>query len=268
MPRFSNFGGRGRVSEHEIETPADPLTLTGTDAADSLTGDTGDDTIDGGIGDDVLYGTRGSDVLIGGEGTDTADYSDSRSIALTLDGTVRQGRSSEDTLDSVEVVIGAENGRNVIDGSNDDAETDLSISVDLAKEALTILDGSDGSEVSYTITNFDHVRGTSNDDIIIGNDENNRLSGGEGDDYLAGGLGRNMLSGGDGADSFVLAGGTDVIRDFDADEGDKIDIASAIAEITDSKGGALVTFEDESSVRLIGYDADQVSTDWFALSLL
>lgn len=60
-------------------TPANPLTLIGKDANDTLTGGTGadvlkgnngNDTLYGGRGDDSLWGNNGNDILIGGEGKD------------------------------------------------------------------------------------------------------------------------------------------------------------------------------------------------------
>ena len=54
--------------------------------------------------------------------------------------------------------------------------------------------------------------------------------GGLGDDFLFGGHGNDTLSGGEGADVFTwldvdLDGSTDVIKDFNKDEDDKIDLS-------------------------------------------
>ena len=50
------------------------LTITGTDAANSLIGGKGKDNLNGGAGDDTLWGGKGNDTLIGGAGNDTFIY--------------------------------------------------------------------------------------------------------------------------------------------------------------------------------------------------
>lgn len=99
----------------------------------------------------------------------------------------------------------------------------------------------------------DHLQGDRGDDDLVcgkGNDwaiggaGNDNLWGGLGDDWLAGGkgndlliggLGQDWLTGGGGADRFVLDKGAtalsfcDVITDFNAAQGDVIQIASDIA---------------------------------------
>ena len=62
---------------------------------------------------------------------------------------------------------------------------------------------------------------------MFGDAGNDSLLGGAGNDTLQGGTGNDALHGGSGADSFVwMAGhtGNDVIRDFNASEGDRIDL--------------------------------------------
>jgi Ca2+-binding RTX toxin-like protein len=66
------------------------------------------------------------------------------------------------------------------------------------------------------VQNFNHVTGTLNDDVIIGNSLNNNLTGGGGKDFL---------TGGSGSDNFILTSindGIDTITDFAWQEGDKI----------------------------------------------
>ena len=73
----------------------------------------------------------------------------------------------------------------------------------------------------------DLLRGGDGDDILFGFAGHDRLEGGNGSDTLYGGKGNDILIGGAGADSFVWnAGdlGNDVIRNFNAAEGDRIDL--------------------------------------------
>jgi Ca2+-binding RTX toxin-like protein len=55
--------------------PVTPVTINGTNAAETLTGDAKNNTINGLGGNDILSGGAGHDRLNGGNGLDTADYS-------------------------------------------------------------------------------------------------------------------------------------------------------------------------------------------------
>lgn len=104
--------------------------------------------------------------------------------------------------------------------------------------------GTAGSE-SLTGTLLDDlIYGLEGDDLIAGdagNDElrggygNDSIFGGAGNDLLMGGSGRDLLTGGSGADLFRFAEGdfagatlalADVISDFNAAEGDRIDLSA------------------------------------------
>lgn len=273
---FLSFGRSG-VDAGGSELAAeidDDIDDDGTDGADSLTGGSGDDSLNGGAGDDTLVGSRGSDTLIGGDGNDTADYSDlSHRVTFDVeDGEVYKGRGDVDEIDGVETIIGGDSDHNTIDagaedysGDDDDADEDqtISIDVDLSADTLTVHDSADGSDTTYSVVGFQNVVGTDNADSITGDDDDNRLRGGAGDDTIAGGDGENVLTGGDDADTFVHGSGTDVITDFDSDEGDQIEISSSIDEIEDEDCGAVVTFADGSSVTLVGFDSSDVDTGWF-----
>lgn len=72
-------------------------------------------------------------------------------------------------------------------------------------------------------------------DVLQGNNENNTLIGNGGNDLLIGGEGFDVMEGGDGADMFKWEsaaefGGSavDIIEDFDADEGDIINISEVL----------------------------------------
>ncbi|MDJ0389003.1 hypothetical protein QMO56_12840 [Roseomonas sp. E05] len=62
---------------------AQPMVLTGTDAADRLTGGAANDMLDGGGGDDIMFGQGGDDHIFGGAG---ADYLAGRTGNDTIDG--------------------------------------------------------------------------------------------------------------------------------------------------------------------------------------
>ena len=69
----------------------------------------------------------------------------------------------------------------------------------------------------------DHLNGQSGNDFLDGGEGRDLLEGKLGNDILNGGAGQDVLVGGKGADEFRYTGlsdGTDLIRDFNANEGD------------------------------------------------
>ena len=86
----------------------DVITITGTDAANTLVGSSLRDTINGGGADDTLVGRGGADALIGGTGVDTASYAGG-SVAVRADllaGIGTGGEAEGDTYSSIENLIG------------------------------------------------------------------------------------------------------------------------------------------------------------------
>ena len=76
------------------------------------------------------------------------------------------------------------------------------------------------------------LRGGGGNDVLVGRQGDDTLLGGDGDDVLVGGRGADVLTGGEGSDSFEFrgwrqseTGAHDVITDFDATEGDVIDLS-------------------------------------------
>ena len=79
----------------------------------------------------------------------------------------------------------------------------------------------------------DTLDGGDDDDILNGDTGDDSLDGGAGDDALVGGLGNDILKGGDGADRFVFNEASDstsetadLVFDFNAFDGDKIDVSA------------------------------------------
>ncbi|QBN13959.1 VWA domain-containing protein [Vibrio vulnificus] len=93
-------------------------------------------------------------------------------------------------------------------------------------------------------TGDDQIRGTDNNDIILGHAGNDVLDGGLGDDLLfggagsdllIGGLGNDILTGGDGADIFKwvdMETARDRVTDFNASQGDKLDLADLFDDMS------------------------------------
>ncbi len=83
----------------------------------------------------------------------------------------------------------------------------------------------------------DTLHGLAGDDYLNGGADDDRLQGGDGNDRLLGGAGADRLLGGSGADLFIYTAVTDStadardrILDFDAAEGDLIDLRSIDAK--------------------------------------
>ncbi|WP_120497921.1 DUF5801 repeats-in-toxin domain-containing protein [Kiloniella sp. EL199] len=72
--------------------------------------------------------------------------------------------------------------------------------------------------------------------LIDGGEGNDIIIGGIYEDKMSGGSGNDTLTGGDGADIFVFkadsVGGSDIITDFDASEGDVLDLSALLSGFT------------------------------------
>ncbi|MEM1428329.1 MAG: calcium-binding protein [Pseudomonadota bacterium] len=223
--------------------------MDGGAGADTLDGGTGDDLLTGGTGDDSLWGSSGDDTLEGGSGDD-----------------ILEGRNQNDSL------FGGAGADTVEGGSHDD-----------------ILDGGTGN---------DRVNGGSGNDIVEGGDGNDRVGGGSGDDVLRGGEGKDVLNayrgddtldggagndrlymgagddqaaGGSGADRFIyraedMDGGSDLITDFVADDGDWIDLrALSLLEAEQTEAEWLdqnVSYVEDVGVIVDLGGADVTVADW------
>ncbi|WGK82636.1 Ig-like domain-containing protein [Vibrio aestuarianus] len=92
-------------------------------------------------------------------------------------------------------------------------------------------------------TGDDQFRGTDNHDIILGHEGNDVLDGslgddilfgGAGDDILIGGYGNDILTGDEGADIFKwvdMDTATDRVTDFNAAEGDQLDLSDLFSDM-------------------------------------
>jgi serralysin len=199
-----------------------------------LVGSSYDDTLTG----KVLFGGNGDDLLIGGakfdggDGADTASFDRPNTHGVTVDlaiaglqdtgGPVKvslrnienlRGTFRGDTLtgNGISNVISGSLGSDVLNGGGGDdtldggedndtasyANTASGVRVDLTISTLQDTAGA-GSDILIAIEN---LRGSSFDDILIGDSGKNVLLGRGGDDTLNGGAGTDTLDGGGGAGS-------------------------------------------------------------------
>ncbi|MEK2610784.1 immunoglobulin-like domain-containing protein, partial [Pseudomonas shirazensis] len=100
---------------------------------------------------------------------------------------------------------------------------------------------------------------TSGNETLLGGDGNDNIFGGAGNDTLIGGKGNDILTGGSGADLFVWKAGhtgNDVITDFKASEGDRIDLSELLQG---EKGSTIDNYLKMTTVQ--GDTVLQISSD-------
>ena len=213
-------------------------TIRGGEGRDRIYGDSGQDNLFGDAGDDRFRDTSGGNNIDGGEGRDTVNYrnisgpidfrfdvetteisSDPREILAEGRLQIAQEGLEPDNISSIERVIAPEDKDNSIDfrenffrgrfGPDGTAAVIApSINVDLEEELLRF------DESAIAVENFQTVFGSINDDVIKGDDQNNRLEGFGGVDVVEGRGGNDLLStfeedtlvGGIGSDTFELKG--------------------------------------------------------------
>jgi Ca2+-binding RTX toxin-like protein len=197
----------------------------GYDGQDTLLGLDGNDWLRGGTGDDFLVGGKGGDHLVGGEGSDWASY-DGSSEGVYVDlfgGFGLYGDAADDTLYSIENLFGSQ---------HDD--------VLVGNAQANILKGVNGEDSLLGFDGADTLYGGGDDDNLYGHNGTDTLRGDSGDDRLDGGFGRDTMHGGADADTFIWKDVTetglnvltaDRIMDFNAGEGDLIDLSGIDANV-------------------------------------
>ena len=202
--------------------------------------DTNDKSIKIGARDDGGDGFNGTidDVALFSEQLSADDV---QSIADNgVDGYFEGNVNTATGGDGDDTLIGGEGEDHLDGGVGDDtlsyANSEEAVTIDFQNGTV-----SGGDAQDDTIANFENAIGSNYDDTITGDSGANRLDGG---------LGADRLSGGDGSDVFVLgpnAQGIDTIVDFDAAEGDKIDVSSLIdMDSVDNVDNYLRLEEDQS----------------------
>ena len=220
-------GGAGNDTVHG-GVGADQIQGDGDD--DLLFGEAGDDTISGGTGRDTIAGGAGADSLIGGgEAGDMLSYEASDAgivIALVAGAAVAPtGGHAEGDLAQGFVDVRGSVYRDLITDADKTA---------LANNANDNLFAGGGGRDRLLLGGGDDTGlGGNGGDVIWGEGGNDLLRGDDGNDTLRGGQGLDMLTGGIGADrfDFRLTGDSapdlatqDIITDFNAAEGDRIDL--------------------------------------------
>ncbi|MDT3424462.1 Ca2+-binding RTX toxin-like protein, partial [Pseudomonas protegens] len=181
-------------SDGKPQTNIDP-----NDLANSIIGHTeatmpGADKVSGGDGNDILFGDLVSFNGVAGEGYQAMQAYVAKQTGVDV---------SKVTTSNVHQYITEHYTEFDVSGSHDGNDTLL---------------GGAGNDILF---------GQGGNDLLDGGKGNDILLGGTGNDTLIGGQGNDILIGGSGADTFVWKAGdtgNDVIKDFKASEGDRIDL--------------------------------------------
>ncbi|WP_460066628.1 LapA family giant adhesin [Pseudomonas sp. S2_H08] len=179
------------------------------DLANSIIGHTeatlpGNDTVSGGDGNDILFGDLVSFNGIAGEGYQAMQAFVAKETGVDV---------SKVTTSNVHQYITEHYQAFDVSGAHDGNDTLL---------------GGAGNDILF---------GSGGNDLLDGGKGNDILLGGTGNDTLIGGQGNDILIGGSGADTFVWKAGdtgNDVIKDFKASEGDRIDLRDLLQGETGS----------------------------------
>ncbi|MFN3859602.1 MAG: tandem-95 repeat protein [Caulobacter sp.] len=209
-------------------------TLSGLGDNDRLDGGAGDDVLSGGEGDDHLIGGDGHDVLVGGKGNDLLEGGLGDDIFVGGGGQDVVSYANSLTAVNANLATGVATGEgmdlfsqvNRLTGSGfDDVLTGNSVN--------NLMSGGAGNDVLSGGEGIDTLYGDDGADTLWGGIGGDNLYGGAGNDRIIGGVGNDKMWGGAGADTFVIlaesTGGsleTDFIHDFNAAEGDRVDLSA------------------------------------------
>jgi len=298
-------------------------TLVGLGGVDYLIGGSGDDTLNGGDGADWLFGDGDTDTAsylllaaggltasLANPGSNTGHAAGDRYFSIeNLEGTNRadslQGDNNANHISGVggrDTLVGF-GGNDTLDGGaradelNGGAGFDYA-SYDSSNTGLTavLLSGftnlNTGHADGDSYTSIEGLIGTSQNDLLAGDNNANELIGGDGDDELIGLNGNDTLDGGAGNDTlnggypfnpngfgddrFVFATGydQDTITGFAAGAGSDDVIALSLgtdfdtfgevqSAASDVGGNTLLTFNGGDSLTLIGVTSASLHNDDF-----
>ena len=152
-------------------------------------GTSGNDTKNGNGAEDIMFGAAGNDTLRGYGGNDTL-----------------YGEDGDDTLQGGD-------GQDTLYGGNGNDP---------------YLRGGGGNDYIYGDDGNDQLIGDPGNDWLYGGSGNDVVRGGDGADYVNGGTGTDELWGGSNNDTFAFnagdVAGTELIKDFELNQNDKIDL--------------------------------------------
>lgn len=212
-----------------------------------------------GAGNDTVLGNGNWNVLIGNGGNDELWGVDGNDLLFgNLGSDLLLGNAGSDTL------YGGQQSDTLYGGQDAD-----------------LVFGNLEADVLFGNTNNDTLFGGQGSDTLYGGQGDDIMYGNLGNDYLAGGLGTDTMFGGADADTFRFRAGfgTDVVADFDASEGDVIQLdadingsgissgaTAAAAATTDDAGNAVIQFGNGDTLILWGVPSSALSDGHFTFA--
>jgi Ca2+-binding RTX toxin-like protein len=127
-----------------------------------------------------------------------------------------------------------------------------------------LLGGRDNDFVHGNAGN-DTCFGDDGDDIVRGGQGNDLVNGGNGNDFVSGDKGDDTISGGAGADLFHTFGeaGLDLVIDFDAAEGDRVNLdPGAQYTVAQVGGDTVITLTGGGQMVLQGVQLSALTDGW------
>jgi len=240
--------------------------------SDLVYGGEGNDWIDGGAGNDEIHGGAGNDLLFGGAGDDLIFGNEGDDEIAGGDG--------DDNLwggDGNDIILGDDGNDEMYGGAGDDfmrggADDDVLH----GQDGNDTLWGDSGNDVLYGGAGNDNLDGDAGNDTIFGGTGNDIIWGGTGDDTIYGGEGSDSMMGGSGADTFVWSAGdlndgaVDHITDFNAAEGDTLDVSALLQNFNGDISQYLQYIELPDGTTMVQIDIDGAGGDygWIDLAIL
>jgi Ca2+-binding RTX toxin-like protein len=176
----------GGAGDDTLRGQGDDDKLYGDSDQDTLLGGVGDDLLDGGSGNDLLIGGQGNDTINGGSGIDTVSYWDSpRNVIVNID-------EINPYLNKISY------RENIAINSANPREYFYELEPDFQIRAGQAIDGFLSTD---TLKNLRNIIGSTNNDILIGNEKNNDIKGLAGNDVIISTAGYDSFDGGAGVDT-------------------------------------------------------------------
>lgn len=272
--------GIGTGGDAEGDTLISIENVVGSRFNDVLIGSAADNSLIGGAGDDTITGGAGKDAIDGSIGNDTANYSNSNAaVSVNLStGINTGGHASGDVLTAIENLVGStfndtltgNDGANVLNGyrGNDVLVGAGGNDALIGGLGADSLDGGSGIDTAYfsnsaaavtvnlttnvnsggdasgdMIANVENVVGSSFNDVITGDFQQNALSGLAGNDVLSGGAGNDILTGGTGADALNGGAGIDTAGYESSAAAVNVNLTTGTGIGGDAQGDTLASIE-------------------------
>ena len=206
-----------------------------TDGDDYLVAKAGGDSLSGGQGDDTMAAAGGLNTLFGGDGADWIFGGSGHSNV--------NGNKGDDIIVGQSAV-----GDWLLGGQGDDV-------IDAARSTgHNIINGNLGDDI---------VIGGSGGDTLRGGQGADDIRGGSGNDWISGDLGRDSLWGGAGADTFHAGAGVDTVWDFDAGEGDRVQVDAGLTYTTSQSGSdVLISLSNGGRMTLHEVQLSSLPSGW------